>query len=259
MRVDVCGLAVDAVTMDGVLDAIEASVAGARAGGRARPLAVFSANVDMIVRAARDAPFAADLGAGDVILPDGVPVLWMARGLGHRLPERVAGVDLVSALAARASRRGWSIFLLGARPGVARRAAERLARASPGLRIAGMLAPPEGFERDPFERARAAQAVRASGPDVVLVALGAPRQERWILSERERLGAPVLVAVGGALDMLAGERRRAPWPLQRAGLEWAWRIAQEPRRLGRRYLVEDAAILPLYARALWRRYLSRDR
>ena len=259
MRVDVCGLAVDAVTTEAVLDAVEGAVEAARAGASARPLAVFSANVDMIVRAARQASFAADMAAADVVLPDGVPVLWMARGLGLRLPERVAGVDLVSALAARAARRAWSIFFLGARPGVAGRAAERLARVSPGLRVAGTLAPPAGFEGDPHERERAARAVRDSAAEVVLVALGAPRQERWILSERERTGAAALVAVGGAFDLLAGERRRAPDALQRVGLEWAWRMAQEPRRLGRRYLVDDAAIVPLYARALWRRYLARER
>lgn len=259
MKVDLCGLAVDAVTMDAALDAVEAAVAAARAGAPARPLAVFSANVDMIVRAARDASFAADLAAGDVVVPDGVPVLWMARGLGRRLPERVAGVDLVAALAARAAPRGWSIFLIGGRPGVAERAAERLARRSPGLRVAGTLAPPEGFDGDPSERERAARAVRAARPEVVLVGLGAPRQERWILSERERLGSAALIAVGGAFDMLSGARRRAPGPVQRAGLEWIWRMAQEPRRLGRRYLLEDAAIVPLYARALWRRYLARER
>ncbi len=258
MKVAICGLAVDAVTREEALSRIEEAVAARRAGpGRA--LAVFSANVDMIAKASRTPAFAADLAEADLLLPDGVPLLWMARGLGTQLPERVAGADLVPLLADRAARRGFSLFLLGAAPGIAERVAARLARENQGLHIAGTLSPPVGFEHDAAERERVAQAVRAARPDVVLVALGAPKQERWILEERERAGAAALVAVGGSLDLLAGERRRAPALIQRLGLEWLWRMAQEPLRLGRRYLWEDAVVLPLYARAAWRRLWKRER
>jgi N-acetylglucosaminyldiphosphoundecaprenol N-acetyl-beta-D-mannosaminyltransferase len=258
VKVPICGLAIDAVRMDDVLAAVERAVSLRRTGTLARGLAVFSANVDMIVKAARDPGFAAALAQGDLLLADGVPLLWMARGLGARLPERVAGSDLVPALAACAARTGASVFLLGAAPGVADRAAEGLIRANPGLRVAGTLAPPMGFDADAGARARAADAVRAAGADVVLVALGAPRQERFILAERDRMGAAAAIAVGGALDMAAGLLRRAPGPLRGSGIEWAWRLALEPRRLARRYLVEDAAIAPLFARAAWRRWMRRD-
>ncbi len=254
MKIDVCGVAVDAVTGDEALAAVLAAVEARRGGRLDRPLAVFSANVDMIVRAARDPAFARDLAAADLLLADGVPVLWMARGLGARLPERVAGSDLTPRIAAAAAARGFSLFLLGGAPGIADRAAERLARACPGLRVAGTLSPPLGFDADAGERERARAAVHGAAPDVLLVGLGAPRQERWILAERGGLGCAACVAVGGTFDLLAGARRRAPRALQRAGLEWAWRMAQEPLRLGRRYLVEDAAVVPLYARALWRRW-----
>ncbi len=253
MRVEVCGLAVDAITAEEALASIERAVAARRDGGLARPLAVFSANVDMAVKAAGDPGFARDLAEADFLLLDGVPLVWMARSLGARVPERVAGVDLVQRIAARAAAKGWSLFLLGAAHGVAERAAAVLAVASPGLRIAGTLSPPLRFEEDPAARERVIAALAATRPDIVLVALGAPRQERWILSQRERIAPAAFLGVGGSFDLIAGERRRAPGIVQRAGLEWAWRMAQEPLRLGRRYLLEDAAIVPLYARDLWRR------
>jgi N-acetylglucosaminyldiphosphoundecaprenol N-acetyl-beta-D-mannosaminyltransferase len=177
----------------------------------------------------------------------------MARALGSPLPARVAGADLVPALAARCAALGHRLFLLGGAPGVAARAAIRLAAGSPGLEVAGTLAPPRSALEDPAARAAIAGAIRASRAEVVLVALGAPRQERFAAAEGERTGAAALVAVGGALDMAAGDRRRAPPPLRRSGLEWAWRLALEPRRLARRYLVEDLAVLPIFARALRQR------
>jgi N-acetylglucosaminyldiphosphoundecaprenol N-acetyl-beta-D-mannosaminyltransferase len=247
-RVDICGVRVDSLTAEAVVARIATAVAE-RAG-----LAVFSANVDMIVRAARSPAFAADLAAADLLLADGMPLLWMARGLGSPLPERVAGVDLTQRLARVAAERSWPVFFLGSAPGVAERAAAQLIRESPALKVAGTLSPPMGFEGNAAERERVVAAVEAAKPDLVLVGLGAPKQERWILEERKRLHAGALLGVGGTFDILAGDRRRAPRALQRAGLEWAYRWAQDPVRLGRRYFIDDAAIAPLYARALWRRW-----
>jgi N-acetylglucosaminyldiphosphoundecaprenol N-acetyl-beta-D-mannosaminyltransferase len=255
--VTVCGVRVDPATLDEAVDRIAFAAIARRAGARSPALAVFSANVDMIVKASRDPAFAAGLAAGDLVLADGVPVVWMARGLGGALPERVAGVDLVPAITARAARDGLSVFFLGGAEGVADRAAARLVASAPALVVAGTLAPPWGFEAEPRARAEALDAVEAARPDIVLVALGAPKQERLILELRDRTHAAALVAVGGALDMIAGDLPRAPRAVQAAGLEWAWRLAQEPARLGRRYLVDDAAIAPLYARALWDRYVLR--
>jgi N-acetylglucosaminyldiphosphoundecaprenol N-acetyl-beta-D-mannosaminyltransferase len=258
ISVSLCGIRVHAVTLDAVLDRVAFAAIARRAGARSPSLAVFSANVDMIVKASRNAGFAADLGAGDLVLPDGMPLLWMARCLGEALPERVAGVDLVPAIAARAAHEGLRVFLLGGADGVAARAAERLVASTPSLVVAGTLAPSMGFEAEPRARAEALDAVEAAAPEIVFVGLGAPRQERLILELRETTSAAVLVAVGGAFDMIAGDRPRAPALLQGAGLEWAWRLAQDPQRLARRYLVEDAAIVPLYARALLRRYVTRS-
>jgi N-acetylglucosaminyldiphosphoundecaprenol N-acetyl-beta-D-mannosaminyltransferase len=246
-RVEVCGIPVDTLTMDEVVDDIDRGIAG---GAKAR--AVFSVNVDMLVKASRDAEFGRVLRRGDILIADGMPILWMARGLRRPLPERVTGCDLVPRLAGRAAARGYGLFLLGAVPGVAERAGQRLTRKHPGLRIAGISAPPLGFERNARARAAVRAEIARSCADIVLVALGAPKAERWILEEGPACGAAAYVAIGGTLDILAGDRRRAPRLLQRCGLEWFLRLVQEPRRLGRRYLLEDSAVVPLYARALYR-------
>jgi N-acetylglucosaminyldiphosphoundecaprenol N-acetyl-beta-D-mannosaminyltransferase len=256
-KVEICGLHVDAVSFEETLDLIERAVEERKAGRLSRPRALFSANVDMLVKASRDPAFARDLEAADLLLADGAPLLWMAGAIGSPLPERVAGSDLVPRLAARAADRQFSLFLLGSAPGVAARAADRLVREHPGLRIAGTISPPMGFEHSVSERARIREALCAAAPDVVLVGLGAPKQERWILSERTIAPAAVFIAVGGTFDMLANAKRRAPRVLQHVGLEWAWRLAQEPKRLGRRYLLEDPAVLLLFAGAAWRRLRGR--
>jgi N-acetylglucosaminyldiphosphoundecaprenol N-acetyl-beta-D-mannosaminyltransferase len=258
-RVEICGLHVDAVSFEDTLDRIERAVAERQAGRPCRPLALFSANVDMLVKASKDPAFARDLEAADLLLADGAPLLWMASAMGSPLPERVAGSDLVPRLAGRAAECRFSLFLLGSRPGVAARAADRLISENPGLHIAGTLSPPLGFERDASERGRIIEALCLAAPDVVLVGLGAPKQERWILSERGRVPAAAFIAVGGTFDMLANARRRAPRALRSVGLEWAWRLAQEPKRLGRRYLVEDPAVVLLFAGAMWRRLRARRR
>lgn len=258
-KVDVCGLHVNALTAAEVLSRVLTAVRERRVGRQRSPLVIFSANVDMLVKASRDSAFARELNSADLLLADGVPLLWMARLLGSRLPERVAGSDLVPMLAAHSAANSFSLFFLGSAPGVAEKAAARLARENPGLLVAGTLSPPMGFEADPLERDRVWKVLHEASADVVLVGLGAPKQERWIVSERERVPAAALVAVGGTFDIIADQKRRAPVLLQRAGLEWAWRMAQEPRRLGRRYLIEDSAALVLFLRAIRRNVRLRGR
>ncbi len=252
-RVEICGLFVDPITFSDILDHIERAIAGRRAGLPVQPLALFSANVDMLVKASRDPVFAEELNSADILMADGMPLVWLSGLLGTPLPGRLAGSDLVPLLAERAAARGFSLFLLGSAPGVAANAAELLAARYPGLRIAGTLSPPLAFEKSARELARIRETLAAAAPDVVLVGLGAPKQERWILAERASARVAAFVAVGGTFDLLTERRRRAPPLLQRIGMEWMWRMAQEPGRLGRRYLIEDAPIFALGARAIWRR------
>jgi N-acetylglucosaminyldiphosphoundecaprenol N-acetyl-beta-D-mannosaminyltransferase len=234
---------VDRVTLQGALDAIELLVEAGRGG------VVVTPNVDHIVIAERREDFRAAYAAADLSLADGQPVVWASRLLGAPLPERVAGSDLVMPLMARAASRGWRVFLCGAGPGVAEAAADRLRREH-GVDVVGTAAPRVSIDpgASDAEGEEAVRAMRAARPHLVLLAFGAPKQEVWMHRQRQALAPAVLLGVGASVDFIAGRVRRAPRWVSRAGLEWLWRLGREPRRLWRRYLVDD----PAFAAILWR-------
>lgn len=179
-----------------------------------------------------------------LILTDGMPVYLAARLLRRGVPQRVAGSDLVPRLFAAASQMGGlSAFLLGAGPGVADRAACRIAQLWPAVRVVGTCSPPLGFERDAAGNAAILAQIAAARPDVLVVGLGAPKQELWVHLHRQSIAAPVALCVGATIDFLAGEKRRAPRWMRATGLEWFHRMASEPRRLAGRY-ARDAVIFP---------------
>lgn len=242
---NVLGIALDRVTHDEALDRLSAFV---RTG---RPHHVVTVNLDFLRLAQRDPAFRAALDSADLVLADGMPVVWLSRVAGDGLPACVSGIDIVESCAQLAAARGYRTFFLGAAPGVAAGAAAALQRQYPGLQVAGVLAPPVG----PFAPALDAElvaAVRAAQPDLLFVALGAPRQDMWIRAHLEELAVPVCIGVGGTFDVLSGRLARAPRWMQRSGLEWLFRLGQEPGRLWRRYLLGD---LPLLARAVGGRVL----
>lgn len=214
---------IDAVTTAETLAWIEAAVA-ARA-----PRQICTANPEFVMAAQRDAEFLAVLQRADLVLPDGIGLVWAARWLGRRLPERVAGSDLVGLIAERAARHGWRLYFLGAAAGVAQRAAEALQARYPGWVLAGAFSgsPHPGDEAEIVARLQAAR------PDVVFVAYGAPAQDKWIARNRLQLGVPVCLGVGGSFDFLAGVARRAPAWIQRLGLEWLHRLVWQPWRVRR--------------------------
>ncbi len=179
-----------------------------------------------------------------LVLADGMPVVWASRLLGRPLPERVTGSDLAPALfAAAAERGGLRVFLLGAAPGVAERAATKIAQRWPAVQVIDTYSPRLGFERDPAENAEIQSRIAAARPDVLLVGLGAPKQELWVHAHRREIQAPVALCVGATLDFLAGQRERAPVWMRKTGLEWIYRLAGEPRRLAGRY-ARDAWVFP---------------
>ena len=211
-----------------------------------RPMStVVTPNVDLVVIAHRDPEFMEAIRAADLVVADGQPVVWASRLIGPGLPERVTGADLVPKLIAVAADRGLRIFLLGGRPGVARRAAQRIRAQTPGVEIVGTADPPGTGAEGPA----VLDGINDARPDILFVGWGAPRQELWLQRHRHDLDVGVGVAVGGSLDIVAGRLRRAPKWMQRYGLEWLFRLAREPRRLWRRYLLRD----PMFA---W--YLIRD-
>ncbi len=237
----VLGVGIDRLTLQQAVARLEACVESGR------PHQVVTVNLDFLRLAQRDRAFQAVLNAAALAVADGAPLVWASRLLGRSLPERVAGVDLVEEAAALAARRGWSLYLLGAAPGVAAAAAAALQQRHAGLQIAGTYSPPFGaLSAD--EEAKMVNAIVAAQPAFLFVAFGAPRQDRWIHEHLQTLGVPVCMGVGGTFDIIAGRIPRAPGWMQRAGLEWLYRLRQEPQRLWRRYLLND---LPVFARLLW--------
>ncbi|MDW8318442.1 MAG: WecB/TagA/CpsF family glycosyltransferase [Anaerolineae bacterium] len=218
--VEILGVRVHAVTYAQTLDLMAAWIA------QRGPHQIATVNPEFVMAAQRDARFRSVLNAADLCVPDGVGLLWAARRLGYRLPERVTGSDLVPMAAERAAREGWRLFLLGAGPGVARRTAEILVRRNPGLAVVGVA---EGSPAD-SEADGLIEAVRTAEPDVLFVAYGAPAQDLWIARHARRLEVPVMMGVGGAFDHIAGVRRRAPAWVQRIGLEWLFRLITQPWR-----------------------------
>jgi N-acetylglucosaminyldiphosphoundecaprenol N-acetyl-beta-D-mannosaminyltransferase len=192
----------------------------------------------------------------DLVLADGMPHVWASRVRGTALPERVAGSDLIWSLTGEAARRARSVFLLGGEPGACEKAAERLREEFPELRIAGTLCPPHGFERDPHWKRRIVRSLQAARPDIVYVGLGFPKQERLISKLRWEFPDAWFLGVGISISFVAGDVRRAPAWMQRTGLEWVHRLAQEPRRLVRRYLVDG---IPFLARLIAHSAVARVR
>jgi N-acetylglucosaminyldiphosphoundecaprenol N-acetyl-beta-D-mannosaminyltransferase len=216
----ILGVRVDSVTFDQAVALIESFIADGR------PHQITTVNPEFIMTAQRDAAFRAVINGCALALPDGIGVWWASRRLGRPLPERVPGVDLVLRLAQRSAARGYRLYLLGAMPGVAERAAARLQARYPGVVIAGTFA---GFPRREDEADLVAR-IRASRPDILFVAFGAPAQDHWIARNREALGVPVAIGVGGAFDYIAGVRPLAPRWLRRLGLEWLHRLITQPWR-----------------------------
>jgi N-acetylglucosaminyldiphosphoundecaprenol N-acetyl-beta-D-mannosaminyltransferase len=180
--------------------------------------------------------------AADIAVADGMPLVWLSRLYRHPLRERIAGVDLADRCAWLASTKGYRVFLLGAGPGVAQSTASVLSERYSGLDVAGTYTPPLG-EFSAAEEARIAQAIALAQPDILLVALPTPRQELWNHANVRRWNVPVVIGVGAAFDMLSGEVNRAPAWMQHSGLEWLFRLVREPRRLWKRYLIHDTAVL----------------
>jgi N-acetylglucosaminyldiphosphoundecaprenol N-acetyl-beta-D-mannosaminyltransferase len=181
----------------------------------------------------------------DLVIADGMPVLWALKAQGAEATDRVAGSSLIWTLSASAALAGRSVFLLGGAPGVADRAAAALVEANPALTIAGTNCPPLGFEHDQGERDKIVAVLRDAAPDIVFVGLGFPKQERLIVELHEALPGTWFIATGASLSMVAGEFVRAPKWMQDTGLEWVYRLGQEPRRLFRRYVIDD---MPFVAR-----------
>ena len=233
----ILGVRVDEYDMKQSLDLIGAFVS--QAGDALRQ--VVTINPEGVWLAKNDPELKTIIDGAALVTPDGNGILWAAARLGQPLTERVAGIELLEKICQRGAKEGWRIYLLGAKPGVAEAAADKLKQKYPGLDIVGC---DDGYFRDREEQAIAK--VREARPDVLFAALGMPYQEKWLYQHRSELGCKVAVGVGGSFDVLAGLVKRAPKLWQRLKLEWLWRLLSDPKRW-RRYLV-----IPRYMRAVRR-------
>nr|WP_315464260.1 WecB/TagA/CpsF family glycosyltransferase [uncultured Rhodoferax sp.] len=209
---------------------------------------VVLANAHVVVTATQEADFGRSVAAADLATPDGAPVAWMLRRLGHSGQERVSGPDLMWALLARCAAEGSPVYLYGSTPETLAALQARAAQAFPGLQVAGAESPP--FRALTAEEDEAAvQRINASGAGLVFVGLGCPKQEHWMLAHRGRINA-VMLGVGAAFDFHAGTVSRAPAWMRHNGLEWLFRLGSEPKRLWRRYLVTNTLFICLAAKQL---------
>jgi N-acetylglucosaminyldiphosphoundecaprenol N-acetyl-beta-D-mannosaminyltransferase len=212
-------------------------------------------NLDFLVRAQTDAETRRIFETSHLNVADGAPVVWLGRLLGADMSERVAGADLVPAVLGDAAKMGSRVFLLGGENGVAAEAAARMLERFPGLVIAGTFEPPRAAIED-MDNAEIVERISEARPDLLLVGLGHPKQERWIDMHREVLPVAVAIGVGCVLELIAGRSRRAPRWMQSAGLEWAYRLGREPRRLFSRYLTDAAWLIPIAAKAVRTRWAA---
>lgn len=217
---------------------------------------IVTANLDILRQLHGSAELLELASSADLIVADGMPLVWAGALQGTPLPERVAGSGLVISLTAALGETGASIFLLGGNPGTAHRAATELTKLIPDADFAGTLCPPFGFDDDPRWLDRIEWSIRESGADVVYVAFGFPKQERVIVELRARMPHLWLVPCGISFSLMAGEIHRAPALARRLGLEWTFRLAQEPKRLYRRYLVQG---IPFCLELLWSAVVVRFR
>lgn len=204
-----------------------------------RNIYITNPNVDIVMRVQKDPQFANYYHHASLCVADGVPILWAARFLGTPLKEKISGSDLVPHVCRLAAQKGLKLFFLGGRPGAADAAREKLLQQYPQIQICGTYAPPFGFEKDNKELEKICQMILEAKPDILFVGLGAPKQENFIRDYYQKLNVPVSMGVGVTFEFIAGIVKRAPKWMQGCGLEWLWRLLMEPKRLWKRYLIDD--------------------
>jgi N-acetylglucosaminyldiphosphoundecaprenol N-acetyl-beta-D-mannosaminyltransferase len=238
-RAELLDLHFDVETMEGAVARCVAWCEEPRA-----PHTVITANSGIVCMMRSDPELRQACAAGDLIVADGMPIVWTSRMTDVPFPERVSGVDLMTRLLEAGARRGLSAYFLGAKPEVVARLAELCEERFPGLKIAGYR---DGYFK-PDQHPAIVEAIREAKPHLLFVGMPTPFKEVWCERHRERLDVPVIMGVGGSFDVLAGHVRRAPLWMQRIGMEWSWRLMMEPRKMWKRYLVTNTQFILLASR-----------
>ena len=245
--VDILGLPVNSLTMAELLQLAEQRISSRR------QLLIGVVNAAKVVNARRDRRLRQSLEQADIILADGVPIVWLSRLMGFGLPERVAGIDIMHRLLERSYEENYSVYLLGAKPEVVRKVVEFVRSNYPSLRIAGFR---DGYF-DKAEEKEVAEEIRASCADILFVAMSSPKKENFLEKWYEFMLVPVCHGVGGSFDIVAGVTKRAPVWMQKCGLEWLYRVIQEPGRMWKRYLVTNTIFIKLGLGAILRARFGR--
>jgi len=238
-RIDLMGIPIDSLTMEETLQRVEAIIAAGE------PVQHMAINAGKVVTCANDPELLRVIQGCGLINADGAGVVYAARALGQPLPERVAGVDMFTTLMSQAASKGWRPYLLGAKEEVVSAVVEHFQSRFPELEVAGWR---NGYFKDEDEPG-IAEDIRASGADMLFVAITSPKKEKFLGRWMPEMKVPFCMGVGGSFDVVAGVARRAPKPVQDIGMEWAWRLAQEPRRMWKRYLVGNTRFVAKVVRA----------
>ncbi len=249
-RANICGLMVDKISLDQTVNYIDEAIPH---GERCHIVLV---NAAKIVKAKYDMDLAHIIKSADLVGADGVPIVWASRLLGQALPGRVNGTDLMERLFELSDQRGYKLYLLGAREEIITKTVQELKRRYKSIQIAGYR---NGYFNSPEEERRAVREIAESGADILLVGMGSPMKERWVRRNKADLGVPIIHGVGGSFDIIGGLTKRAPVWMQKYGLEWFFRLCQEPRRMWRRYLFTNTLYIGLVAKSFFQRITENNK
>lgn len=230
---------VNNVDMNETLSAIDEMIAS---GKKSYIVAI---NVDVVMKIESDSYLKKITDEADMVLVDGQPLVWIAKWHKHPVKVKISGSDLVPLLCKRVAKKGYSIFIIGGKEGIAEKAKRNLEKDYPGIQVVGTYAPPFGFEKDEKEVEKINEMISDAHPDILITCFGCPKQEKWIYENYQKYDAKVSVCAGATVDFLAGNVNRAPKWMSEHGLEWFYRFTQEPKRMFKRYFVDDVQIIKL--------------
>lgn len=202
-------------------------------------------NVDVVMKMEKDEKLKEIIDNADIVLADGKPLIWISKLKNNPIKEKVSGSDLVPQLCELSNRKGYTIFILGGKEGIAEIAKKNLEKEYSNIKILGTYAPPFGFENDPKEIEKINEMISLSKPDLLFACFGCPKQEKWVYDNYKKYDAKVSICAGATVDFLAGNVKRAPKWMSNVGLEWFYRFLQEPKRLFKRYFIDDMKIIKL--------------
>lgn len=246
-RADILGFMVDRMTLRQCVDRLTSAIP------LRKPQHIVLVNAAKIVRAREDAELAHIIRTADLVGADGVPIVWTSQLLSQPLPGRVNGTDLMNLLIQTAAERGYRVFFLGSKPELISQAVANVQRRYPALQVAGYRC---GYFSSAEQEEEVVRMIAAAKADILLVGMSTPMKEKWVRKYRSQLATPVIHGVGGSFDILAGYVKRAPVWMQRSGLEWLYRVWQEPKRLWRRYLITNTVFVGLVLVQLFKNLLG---